>query len=137
MSARRNSFTFHADIAFDHVLPSGQRLQYSASEDVALQRPGGSVEWSGDLDNRQFWYDGTAVTCMTCRHPPVAAPLIASRRWCAVSLGGRPMPRCIPVDHARLMALSYASSLVRASEVNHASLPCANRPGNVHARVAS
>jgi len=35
-------FTFHADIVFDHVLPSGQKLQYSASEDVALQRPGAS-----------------------------------------------------------------------------------------------
>ena len=33
-------FTFHADITFDHVLPSGQKLQFTASEDVALQRPG-------------------------------------------------------------------------------------------------
>ena len=56
-------FTFHADIAFDHVLPSGQKLQYSASEDVALQRPGGLyVEWSGDLGERQFWYNGTSIT---------------------------------------------------------------------------
>ena len=56
-------FTFHADIAFDHVLPSGQKLQYSASEDVALQRPGGLyVEWSGDLGDRQFWYNGTSIT---------------------------------------------------------------------------
>ncbi len=56
-------FTFHADITFDHVLPSGQKLQYAASEDVALQRPGGLyVEWSGDLGDRQFWYDGKSVT---------------------------------------------------------------------------
>jgi hypothetical protein len=56
-------FTFHADVTFDHVLPSGQKLQYSASEDVALQRPGGVyVEWSGDLGDRQFWYDGKSVT---------------------------------------------------------------------------
>jgi hypothetical protein len=56
-------FTFHADITFDHVLPSGQKLQYSASEDVALQRPGRLyVEWSGDLGDRQFWYDGKSVT---------------------------------------------------------------------------
>src|SRR5271169_5057319 len=34
-------FTFHADISFDHVLPSGQKLQFAATEDVALQRPGG------------------------------------------------------------------------------------------------
>jgi hypothetical protein len=56
-------FTFHADITFDHVLPSGQKLQYTASEDVALQRPNRLyVEWSGDLGGRQFWYDGKTVT---------------------------------------------------------------------------
>ena len=55
-------FTFHADISFDHVLPSGQKLQYMASEDVALKRPDGLyVEWSGDLGQRQFWYDGKSV----------------------------------------------------------------------------
>jgi hypothetical protein len=58
-----NEFTFHADITFDHVLPSGQKLQYEAAEDVALQRPGGLyIEWSGDLGDRQFWYDGKSVT---------------------------------------------------------------------------
>jgi hypothetical protein len=56
-------FTFHADITFDHVLPSGQKLQFSAVEEVALQRPGRLyVEWAGDLGNRQFWYDGKTVT---------------------------------------------------------------------------
>jgi hypothetical protein len=61
--ASAEQFTFHADITFDHVLPSGQKLQFSASEDVALLRPGRLyVEWSGDLGNRQFWYDGTSVT---------------------------------------------------------------------------
>lgn len=56
-------FTFHADITFDHVLPSGQKLQYTASEDVALQRPNRLyVEWSGDLGDRQFWYDGKSLT---------------------------------------------------------------------------
>jgi hypothetical protein len=56
-------FTFHADISFDHVLPSGQKLQFAAAEDVALQRPGSLyVEWSGDLGDRQFWYDGKSVT---------------------------------------------------------------------------
>jgi hypothetical protein len=58
-----NQFTFRADITFDHVLPSGQKVQYTASEDVVVQRPGGLyVEWSGDLGNRQFWYDGKSVT---------------------------------------------------------------------------
>ena len=56
-------FTFHADVTFDHVLPSGQKLQFSAGEDVALQRPNGIyIEWSGDLGDRQFWYNGKSVT---------------------------------------------------------------------------
>jgi hypothetical protein len=58
-----NEFTFHADVTFDHVLPSGQKLEYEASEDVALRRTGGLyVEWRGDLGDRQFWYDGKSVT---------------------------------------------------------------------------
>lgn len=56
-------FTFQADITFDHVLPSGQKLQFSAVEDVALKRPDRLyVEWHGDLGSRFFWYDGKSVT---------------------------------------------------------------------------
>lgn len=56
-------FTFRADITFEHVLPSGQKLQFSATENVALQRPNGLyVEWNGNLGDRQFWYDGQKVT---------------------------------------------------------------------------
>jgi hypothetical protein len=56
-------FTFHADVIFDHVLPSGQKLQFSSVEEVVLQRPGRLyVEWNGDLGARQFWYDGKSVT---------------------------------------------------------------------------
>jgi hypothetical protein len=60
--ASANEFTFHADVTFDHVLPSGQKLQYEADEDVALQRPDRLyVEWTGDLGDRRFWYDGKSV----------------------------------------------------------------------------
>src|SRR5215813_10618107 len=58
-----NSFTFHADVTFDHVLPSGQKLQFSSAEEVVLQRSGRLyVEWNGDLGARLFWYDGKPVT---------------------------------------------------------------------------
>ncbi len=61
--ATAQQFTFHADISFDHVLPSGQTLQFSASEDVALMRPNRLyIEWASDLGDRQFWYDGTSIT---------------------------------------------------------------------------
>jgi len=56
-------FTFHAAITFDHVLPTGQKLEFAATEAVALQRPNRFyVEWTGDLGDRQLWYDGTTVT---------------------------------------------------------------------------
>jgi len=58
-----NEFTVHAEVTFDQVLPSGQKLQYEADEDIALQRPGSLyVKWSGDLGDRRFWYDGKSVT---------------------------------------------------------------------------
>jgi len=58
-----NEFTFHADVTFNHVLPSGQKLEFAAAEEVVLQRPGRLyVEWNGDLGARQFWYDGKSVT---------------------------------------------------------------------------
>jgi hypothetical protein len=58
-----NEFTFHADVTFDHVLPSGQKLQFAAAEEVVLKRPGRIyVEWNGDVGARQFWYDGKSVT---------------------------------------------------------------------------
>ena len=67
-------FAFRADITFDHVLPSGQKLQFAASEKVALQRPTGLyIEWAGDLGDRQFWYNGKSVTL----HDP-ATPFYAS-----------------------------------------------------------
>jgi hypothetical protein len=76
-------FTFHADITFDHVLPSGQKLQFSAAEEVVLQRPGRLyVEWNGDLGARQFWYDGKSVTLYDPATPfyasEAAAPAIDS-----------------------------------------------------------
>jgi hypothetical protein len=57
------AFTVSAEVIFDHVLPSGQKLQFAAAEEIVLQRPGRLyVEWNGDLGARQFWYDGKSVT---------------------------------------------------------------------------
>src|SRR5262250_428229 len=72
-------FTFHADITFDHVLPSGQKLQFSATEDVMLQRAGRLyVEWNGDLGARQFWYDGKSVTLYDPATPFYASEVMPS-----------------------------------------------------------
>jgi hypothetical protein len=73
------AFIFHADITFDHVLPSGQKLEFSAAQEIVLQRPGRLyVEWNGDLGDRRFWYDGKTVTlwdpatpfCASAAAPP-------------------------------------------------------------------
>jgi hypothetical protein len=57
-------FVFHADVIFDHVLPSGQKLQFSAAEEVVLQRPGRLyVEFGMAISGPgNFWYDGKSVT---------------------------------------------------------------------------
>jgi hypothetical protein len=68
------AFIFHADVTFDHVLPSGQKLQFGAAEEVVLERPARLyVEWNGDLGARQFWYDGKSVTLWDPATPFYAA----------------------------------------------------------------
>jgi hypothetical protein len=72
-------FTFHAEVTFDHVLPTGQKLQFAATEDVALQRPNGLyIQWSGDLGGRQFWYDGKTVTLYDPRSDFYAVDKVSS-----------------------------------------------------------
>jgi hypothetical protein len=52
-------FSFHAEITFDDMLLSGQKIQYSASNDIAVHRPGNVyAESQGDQGNMRFWYDG-------------------------------------------------------------------------------
>lgn len=56
-------FAFSADVTFDHVLPTGQTIQFSAVEDLGVQRPNRVfADWRGDLGTRRFWYDGSQVT---------------------------------------------------------------------------
>lgn len=56
-------FSFHAEILFDDVLQTGQKLQFSASNDIALQRPGRLLsEYQGELGSRRFSYDGKQMT---------------------------------------------------------------------------
>jgi hypothetical protein len=56
-------FSFQAGITFDDVLPSGQKIQFGATQDVAVRRPGGAyVEYRGDVGSRRFWYNGETIT---------------------------------------------------------------------------
>jgi len=61
--AASQEFSFHAEITRDEVLPSGQKLQFGASGDLAVQRPDRLyVEIHGDTVDKRFWYDGKQVT---------------------------------------------------------------------------
>ena len=58
-------FSFHAAITFDEVIPSRQKIQYTASSDVAVHRPDKVyAERHGDLGDKRFWYDGKIMTLM-------------------------------------------------------------------------
>jgi hypothetical protein len=59
------SFRFHAEINFDDVLVSGQKLQYAGAVDVTVRRPNGVyVDYRDDLSAKRFWYDGKTGTLL-------------------------------------------------------------------------
>ncbi len=57
------SFSFHADIQYDDVLPSGQKVTFSAQADVSLRRPNGiqAIQVS-DTGTRRLWFNGKQLT---------------------------------------------------------------------------
>jgi len=57
--------SFHAEITFDEILPSGQKIQYSASDEIAVHRPDRVyAESQRDQGNMRFWYDGKNITLL-------------------------------------------------------------------------
>ena len=61
--ADSKQFSFRADINYDEVLPTGQKVQFAAIEDVAVQRPNRAyVEYQGDNGTKRMWYDGKQLT---------------------------------------------------------------------------
>lgn len=59
------SFRVHAEINFDDVLISGQKLQYAGAVDLTVRRPDGvSVDYRDDLSAKRFWYDGKTGTLL-------------------------------------------------------------------------
>ena len=58
-------FTVEAELLFDEVLPSGQKLQLAGTAGIAPSRPAGLyAEQASDLGARRFWYDGKKVTLL-------------------------------------------------------------------------
>jgi hypothetical protein len=58
-------FSFHAEVLYDDVLPSGQKLQFAAAQNVSVKRPDKVfVEYMSDVESREFWYNGKSVTLL-------------------------------------------------------------------------
>jgi len=63
------SLRFHAEINFDDVLVSGQKLQYAGAVDVTVKRPDGVyIDYRDDLSAKRFWYDGKTGTLLDLVH---------------------------------------------------------------------
>ena len=63
--AAEKHFMLRAELDFDEVLPTGQKVQYSAVESVAVRRPDRVyAEYDGDLGANRLWYDGDRITML-------------------------------------------------------------------------
>lgn len=62
-------FSFHAEIMFDDHLPSGQKIQFAAAEDVSVRKPDRIyVDYQSDVGPKKFWYDGKSITILSPAH---------------------------------------------------------------------
>jgi hypothetical protein len=62
---KAQTYRFHAEINFDDVLRSGQKLQYAGAADLTVRHPDGVyVDYRDDLSAKRFWYDGKTGTLL-------------------------------------------------------------------------
>ena len=60
---KASEFTFHAELAFDSVLASGQKIQFGGASKVTVHRPNRlHVEYRGDQRRTRVVFDGRAFT---------------------------------------------------------------------------
>lgn len=58
-------YSFHAEITYDDLLPSGQKLLFAAAHDVAVRRPDRLYSnYQGETGRKRLWYDGKTVTLL-------------------------------------------------------------------------
>lgn len=59
------TLSYRARIEYEQVLPTGQKIELGAIQDVALRRPNRAyVEYEGDAGTNRLWYDGREVTVL-------------------------------------------------------------------------
>jgi hypothetical protein len=61
--------SFHAEVMFDDHLPSGQKIQFAAAEDVSVRKPDRIyVDYQSDLGSKKLWYNGKSLTLFSPTH---------------------------------------------------------------------
>jgi hypothetical protein len=62
--ADTKTFTFHAEVTFEQVLPrSPVKIQFAGVTDYWVRKPDAlAVDYESDLGAKRFWYDGTTLT---------------------------------------------------------------------------
>lgn len=59
----KSSFSVEIDITYDNVLQSGEKVQYSAYQEVLVNKPNKlRSDYIGDQRNTSFYYDGKSFT---------------------------------------------------------------------------
>lgn len=67
-------FSFRAEIVYDDLLPSGQKLLFAGHNDIAVHRPDRFYSHSvSDTGDKRLWYDGKQVTLLDERHAVYAS----------------------------------------------------------------
>ncbi len=60
---KASEFTFHAEVAYDSVLASGQKIQFGGASKVTVHRPNRlHVEYRGDQRRTRVVFDGRIFT---------------------------------------------------------------------------
>jgi len=77
---KAKAFKLHAEITFDDVLPSGQKIQYAGAMQAFVRRPDRLyVAYQDDLTAKEFWYDGKSATLVDLPHNVYSSVKAASR----------------------------------------------------------
>jgi hypothetical protein len=72
-----DSFSFHADILFDQLLPSQVKVQFAAAMDYAVQRPDElAVVYDSDIGAKRIWYHGKTLTIYDPPHAVYATATV-------------------------------------------------------------
>ncbi len=63
-----HEFSFRAEISYDAMLSTGEKVQYGGTSDVSVRRPDRLfVDADGDEYRRQVYYDGSTMTLFNLR----------------------------------------------------------------------